>query len=169
MARAVFYMAVRYNALDVVNGNPPDTTVGQLGDLASLLAWNHSDPSDDFEMNRNNYIYTWQVNRNPFIDHPGLADYIWGTHVGEPWSATLSTPDVNALQVLLYPNPANDYLYIDGVQDRGQLEVYTITGQKVKTLDFEGTTKVFLDLSSGMYITKITSDNKTVVKKLLIR
>ncbi|WP_177735027.1 endonuclease [Flavobacterium inviolabile] len=169
VARAVFYMAVRYNALDVVNGNPPDTTVGQLGDLASLLAWNHSDPSDDFEMNRNNYIYTWQVNRNPFIDHPGLADYIWGTHVGEPWSATLSTPDVNALQVLLYPNPANDYLYIDGVQDRGQLEVYTITGQKVKTLDFEGTTKVFLDLSSGMYITKITSDNKTVVKKLLIR
>lgn len=169
VARAVFYMAVRYNALDVVNGNPPDTTVGQLGDLASLLAWNHSDPSDDFEMNRNNYIYTWQVNRNPFIDHPGLADYIWGTHVGEPWSATLSTPDVNALQVLLYPNPANDYLYIDGVQDRGQLEVYTITGQKVKTLDFEGTTKVSLDLSSGMYITKITSDNKTVVKKLLIR
>lgn len=169
VARAVFYMAVRYNALDVVNGNPPDTTVGQLGDLASLLAWNHSDPSDDFEMNRNNYIYTWQVNRNPFIDHPGLADYIWGTHVGEPWSATLSTPDVNALQVLLYPNPANDYLYIDGVQDRGQLEVYTITGQKVKTLNFEGTTKVSLDLSSGMYITKITSDNKTVVKKLLIR
>lgn len=169
VARAVFYMAVRYNALDVVNGNPPDTTVGQLGDLASLLAWNHSDPSDDFEMNRNNYIYTWQVNRNPFIDHPGLADYIWGTHVGEPWSATLSTPDVDALQVLLYPNPANDYLYIDGVQDRGQLEVYTITGQKVKTLNFEGTTKVSLDLSSGMYITKITSDNKTVVKKLLIR
>lgn len=169
VARAVFYMAVRYNALDVVNGNPPDTTVGQLGDLASLLAWNHSDPSDDFEMNRNNYIYTWQVNRNPFIDHPGLADYIWGTHVGEPWSATLSTPDVNTLQVLLYPNPANDYLYIDGVQDRGQLEVYTITGQKVKTLNFEGTTKVSLDLSSGMYITKITSDNKTVVKKLLIR
>lgn len=169
VARAVFYMAVRYNALDVVNGNPPDTTVGQLGDLASLLAWNHSDPSDDFEMNRNNYIYTWQVNRNPFIDHPGLADYIWGTHVGEPWSATLSTPDVNALQVLLYPNPANDYLYIDGVQDHGQLEVYTITGQKVKTLNFEGTTKVSLDLSSGMYITKITSDNKTVVKKLLIR
>ncbi|MPT34425.1 MAG: ribonuclease, partial [Flavobacterium sp.] len=74
VARALFYMAIRYNALDLVNGNPPDTTVGQLGDLASLLTWNHSDPSDDFEMNRNNYIYTWQMNRNPFIDHPNLAD-----------------------------------------------------------------------------------------------
>ncbi len=40
VARAVFYMAIRYNVLDVVNGNPPDSTVGQLGDLATLLNWN---------------------------------------------------------------------------------------------------------------------------------
>lgn len=77
VARAVFYMSVRYNGLDVVNGNPADSTVGQLGDLATLLTWNMQDPADDFEMNRNNYIYTWQVNRNPFIDYPQLANYIW--------------------------------------------------------------------------------------------
>ncbi len=89
VARSVFYMAVRYNGLSVVNGDIADATVGQLGDLASLLTWNTQDPSDDFEMNRNNYIYTWQVNRNPFIDYPDLANYIWGTRVGQTWYSNL--------------------------------------------------------------------------------
>jgi len=91
VARALFYMAVRYNGLEVVNGDLPDTTVGQIGDLASLLQWNQLDPTDDFEMNRNNYIYTWQYNRNPFIDYPNLADYIWGLNAGQQWFSSLST------------------------------------------------------------------------------
>lgn len=168
VARALFYMAIRYNALDLVNGNPPDTTVGQLGDLASLLVWNHSDPSDDFEMNRNNYIYTWQMNRNPFIDHPNLADYIWGVHAGEPWSATLTTQDVSKLQVVLYPNPAQDYVMVSGSIDRGQIEIYNVAGQKVRRYDFEGTTRLQLGLSSGIYIAKVTVADKTEIKKLIV-
>lgn len=168
VARALFYMAIRYNALDLVNGNPPDTTVGQLGDLASLLTWNHSDPSDDFEMNRNNYIYTWQMNRNPFIDHPNLADYIWGVHAGEVWSATLTTEDITKLQMVLYPNPAHDYLMINGSVDRGQIEIYNIAGQKVRTFDFDGTTRLQLGLPSGVYMARVTAADQTLVKKLII-
>ncbi|WP_395066893.1 endonuclease I family protein, partial [Flavobacterium sp.] len=115
VARSVFYMAVRYNALSVVNGDIADTTVGQLGDLASLLQWNVLDPKDDFEMNRNNYIYTWQVNRNPFIDYPNLADYIWGANAGQPWFSNLSTTNFNALKVIVYPNPAKDYITVSGL------------------------------------------------------
>ena len=37
VARALFYMAVRYNGLNLVNGNPSDAIVGQIGDLATLL------------------------------------------------------------------------------------------------------------------------------------
>src|SRR5690606_11529744 len=79
VARALFYMATRYSALSLVNGNPPDSTPNQIGDLETLLTWNTTDPSDDFEMNRNNVIYSWQQNRNPFIDHPELAAYVYGT------------------------------------------------------------------------------------------
>jgi len=168
VARALFYMAIRYNALDLVNGNPPDTTVGQLGDLASLLTWNHSDPSDDFEMNRNNYIYTWQMNRNPFIDHPNLADYIWGVHAGEAWSATLTTEDVAKLQMVLYPNPAHDFLMISGTVERGQIEIYNIAGQQVRTFDFDGTTRLQLGLPSGVYMARVTAADQTLVKKLII-
>ena len=41
VARALFYMAVRYNGLNVVNGNPPETPDGFIGDLATLLNWNN--------------------------------------------------------------------------------------------------------------------------------
>lgn len=168
-ARGVFYMAVRYNGLEVVNGNPPNNTVGQLGDLALLLQWNHSDPSDDFEMNRNNYIYTWQVNRNPFIDYPDLADYIWGTHVNDPWFAALATTTFSDREVVLYPNPARDHFLLSGIKGQGTLEIYTLSGSQLLRSAFIGETKVDLNLASGMYLVKITSGNKTTYRKLVIR
>lgn len=168
-ARGVFYMAVRYNGLEVVNGNPPNNTVGQLGDLALLLQWNHSDPSDDFEMNRNNYIYTWQVNRNPFIDYPDLADYIWGTHVNDPWFAALATTTFSDREVVLYPNPAQDHFLLSGIKGQGILEIYTLSGSQLLRTAFIGETKVDLNLASGMYLVKITSGNKTTYRKLVIR
>uniref|UniRef100_UPI0037C06C28 endonuclease n=1 Tax=Flavobacterium sp. TaxID=239 RepID=UPI0037C06C28 len=131
VARSIFYMAVRYNGLDVVNGNPADTTIGQLGDLNTLLTWNLQDPADDFEMNRNNYIYTWQLNRNPFIDYPLLANYIWGANAGETWFASLSTIAIDPLKVAVYPNPASDYFIISGAVASGTIELLTISGQVV--------------------------------------
>lgn len=169
VARAIFYMCVRYNGLNVVNGNPAQDPDGYIGDLATLLTWNHSDPSDDFEMNRNNYIYTWQVNRNPFIDYPNLADYIWGVNAGQPWHANLSSEEFSELKVLMYPNPTSGSITISGVENDGIVEVYNITGQKVKTIAFNGQTTLNLDLQSGLYMVKITSDNKSTSRKLIIR
>jgi hypothetical protein len=168
VARSVFYMAVRYNALSVVNGDIPDTTVGQLGDLASLLLWNGIDPSDDFEMNRNNYIYTWQVNRNPFIDYPDLANYIWGAKVGQAWHSSLSTSEFLNLKVNLYPNPAKKSITISGLNEKATIEIYTVNGEKILNTTFTGETKLNIDFPSGIYFAKINSENKTIVKKLLI-
>lgn len=168
VARSVFYMAVRYNSLSVVNGDIADTTVGQLGDLSSLLQWNVSDPKDDFEMNRNNYIYTWQVNRNPFIDYPNLADYIWGANVGQPWYSSLSTPDWDTLKIVLYPNPTKDFLMISGLNSEGHFAVYSLLGAKLLETKFTGETRLNLNLSSGIYYAKITSENKTITRKIVI-
>lgn len=57
VARSVLYMDVRYNGLQVLNGF--SDTLGQLGDLATLLNWHRNDLPDDFEMNRNNVVFTW--------------------------------------------------------------------------------------------------------------
>lgn len=168
VARACFYMAVRYNGLNVVNGNPNENIVGQIGDLATLLTWNTSDPRDDFEMNRNNYIYTWQINRNPFIDYPLLVNYVFGANFGQPWFAALANQTFDASKVVIYPNPTKNNLTISGIEDKGTVEIYSTLGQKVFEQDFNGETTFHFDLASGIYMAKITSDSKVVTKKIVI-
>ncbi len=168
VARSVFYMAVRYNGLSIVNGDIADTTVGQLGDLASLLTWNTLDPSDDFEMNRNNYIYTWQVNRNPFIDYPDLANYIWGAKAGQVWHSNLASNDFVNLKVNLYPNPAKKSINISGLNEKATIEIYNNIGAKVLESKFTGETQLHIDFPSGIYYAKINSGDQTMVKKILV-
>ncbi len=168
VARSVFYMAVRYNALSVVDGDIADTTVGQLGDLASLLTWNTLDQSDDFEMNRNNYIYTWQVNRNPFIDYPDLANYIWGAKAGQIWHFNLSTNDFANLKINLYPNPAHKSITISGLNEKATIEIYNTIGAKILEQKFIGETKLNIDFPTGIYFAKINSGEQFIVKKILV-
>ena len=169
VARSLFYMAIRYNQLSVVPGNPPDTTMYQLGDLTYLLEWNHSDPADDFEMNRNNVVYTWQYNRNPFIDYPDLADYIWGVKAGQVWSSSLSTTSNTGIEFVLYPNPATSTLYVGGLQVDGLLEIYNMSGQKLFQQTVTSNNPIDLVLPTGMYVAKIASAGQVSVKKLLVK
>ncbi|MCD4681908.1 MAG: endonuclease, partial [Bacteroidales bacterium] len=75
VARMIFYMDVRYEGgsgelnlevVDWVNTSPDP----EHGKFSTLYEWHQQDPPDDFEINRNNVIYSYQNNRNPFIDHP---------------------------------------------------------------------------------------------------
>ncbi len=168
VARALFYMAVRYNGLSVVNGNPANTTVGQIGDLALLLQWNATDLKDDFEMNRNNYIYTWQVNRNPFIDYPNLADYIFGANFGQPWFSTLSNTSFTEDKVVVYPNPAKDFITISGINNESTIEIYNTIGSMVLKEIVTNEKQIAVDLQAGIYFAKISYDGKSFVKKIVV-
>jgi uncharacterized protein len=48
------------------------TSIGErhLGRLCTLLLWHEEDPVDATERQRNDVIFAWQDNRNPFVDHP---------------------------------------------------------------------------------------------------
>jgi endonuclease I len=170
VARALFYMAVRYNGLNVVNGNPPETPDGYIGDLATLLTWNNLDPADDFEMNRNNIIFNWQKNRNPFIDMPNLASYVFGNNIGQLWSNTLSIKNINNdLQVKMYPNPANDFINIEGLNNKANIEIFNAIGEKILEETRFNNEKLNFNLASGIYLVKIVSENKSVIKKLVVQ
>jgi hypothetical protein len=168
VARACFYMAVRYDGLNVVNGNPNENSIGQIGDLATLLTWNQTDPRDDFEMNRNNYIYTWQVNRNPFIDYPNLADYVFGANFGQPWFSTLSNTDFVLNKVTIYPNPTKDYFIISGLDTASKIELFNTVGSKVFESEFTGEQQFNIEVTAGIYLAKITMDDKFVIRKILM-
>ena len=78
VARKLFYMVARYNDsnLDltlvdkITDGTSPEEGKGSLGFLSTLIKWHYEDPVDFFEINRNEVVYSYQNNRNPFIDHP---------------------------------------------------------------------------------------------------
>jgi endonuclease I len=83
IARIIFYMDARYKG---TNGERNLMVVDQLdtypnpwhGKLSSLLEWSSLDTPDQFERNRNDVIYGFQKNRNPFIDNPEFVHLIWG-------------------------------------------------------------------------------------------
>jgi len=97
-ARSYFYMATCYNNQiaswnsDMLAGNnyPVFTTWA----INMLLEWHRMDPVSDKEISRNDAAYGRQHNRNPYIDHPELAEYIWGNQMGNNWTSDAgSTPN----------------------------------------------------------------------------
>ena len=109
------------------------------------------------------------MNRNPFIDHPNLADYIFGANFGQPWFSTLSTQTPIDNRVVVYPNPASEYLIVSGLEGTSKVEIYTITGQLLKTENFENEIRVKLDLNAGMYLVKVTNGVQSTTKKIIVK
>ncbi len=169
VARGVLFLDVRYNGLEIVNGFPTATGNGQLGDLATLLDWHRNDPPDDYEMNRNNVVYTWQFNRNPFIDHPDLVEYIWGNNVGDVWNNPLGMGEFQTEDIKLHPNPVTDKLFVSGIKDAYDITIFSSEGRKLLTKILKHNSYLDIDLSSGMYIARIKSKNGTHIRKIIVK
>ncbi len=168
VARSVFYMTIRYNGLEVVNGNPGNSTAGELGDLATLVQWHRDDPPDDYEMNRNNVVYSWQFNRNPFIDLPDLVEYIWGNNIGEVWNDTFSTTTINASTISMYPNPVKDQLFVSGLRSQATMEIYNTMGQMVSTRNIKEEGSIPIEVPEGLYLVRLKTDTAIITKKIYV-
>lgn len=86
-ARIYFYMAVCY--MDKIkNWSGGIFTSSGLVQWTQnmMMDWSQRDPVDNVETNRNNAVKETQGNRNPFVDYPGLEDYIWGDKQDVPFS-----------------------------------------------------------------------------------
>ena len=90
-ARTYFYMVARYldkNFNQSENGKVVFTYSSSTTGLTTyavnlFLKWHRQDPVSQKEIDRNNAVYKHQKNRNPFIDYPYLAEYIWGERKNE--------------------------------------------------------------------------------------
>ena len=86
-ARTIFYMATVYDDLPwVINymfsANSPYPTLRPWA-VDMLLNWARQDPVSQKEVERNDAVQNAQGNRNPYIDFPELAEYVWGTRQNE--------------------------------------------------------------------------------------
>ncbi len=107
IARIIFYMATRYEGgdgeidltvVDHLNNYP----LPQHGKLSALLQWNEQDPPDEFERHRNDVIFKFQHNRNPFIDNPEMVNLIWANGTAN----AISINDVTQSDDIVFPgNP----------------------------------------------------------------
>ena len=78
-ARVILYAATMYyqNGLSLSN-NPGDaTSLKTMGTLSTLLTWNSTYEPTPIEIQINNYLSSNGYGRNPFVDHPEYASYIW--------------------------------------------------------------------------------------------
>lgn len=176
IARALFYMAARYNYLSgsdsdgIDAGNPnleivnllnwaPGTSYtssttkkGQMGILQDLLEWNRIDPPDQWEIHRNNLLYrNFTNNRNPFIDFPEWAEFIWGKSTDGSYSSTstgVATPTSDTI---------NDFSGGVTPEERTLVSI-SVSGQKTNfnvgdTFSFGGTVTATYDDSSTANVT----------------
>ncbi len=90
-ARALFYMDVRYEgapgepdlvltdelSLVAASATGSNEPIAYMGILSVLLDWHDADPPDTSEQRRNDRVFLYQQNRNPFIDHPEWVDCVF--------------------------------------------------------------------------------------------
>ena len=142
-ARTYFYMATCYAGYLTWKYNymfqDTDLTLNQWSQML-LLKWHRQDPVSQKEIDRNEAVYGIQNNRNPFIDFPELAEYIWGNKKGQTFSTALpDTPTGDANLI----TPTQDM-----VVDFGQVAIGNGVTQKLLFKGENMTGSITLTLSS---------------------
>ena len=188
IARMIFYMATRYQGKTVNSITDPDLTVVDYipsspnnepyySKLSTLLKWNQQDPPDAFEMNRNNVVYFYQHNRNPYIDHPEWVSLIWGTPTGiDDNNSSKNITGYSLYQNFPNPfNPSTQIRYSIPHNSHVKLIIFDVLGRIVSTLvdqdqsagnhEYKFTSD---NLSSGIYFYRLVTNNFIQTKKLMI-
>ncbi|MDP2172896.1 MAG: endonuclease, partial [Candidatus Cloacimonadaceae bacterium] len=147
VARMIMYMAVRYEATDTSYNleilDQTNTSGPNYGKLSTLLNWHIQDPPDPREMQRNNRIFERQGNRNPFIDEPLYAHYLWSpvpqnpTNVSQTgFTANWSTP-ISATKYFL--QVATDSLFTNFVTGYANYDALLTTSKVISGLSNSNT------------------------------
>jgi hypothetical protein len=177
VARVYFYFATRYEdqmASFYTTYTTPECRVmfdGTANKVFSptflniLLTWNAQDPVSTKEIVRNNAAFNHQGNRNPFIDNNSYVSSIWGLPLATTTYDLLST-------VSIYPNPSNgDSVTIKSEISLDAIEIININGQLIQSIkkpNFQNKTYLINNLSQGFYLLKLTSNNTTSTRKLIV-
>lgn len=174
-ARIYFYMATRYQ--DVVSGwvgndsdgdsmlNGTNNKVFSQWALDMLYQWHIADPVSTKEINRNNVIYGYQNNRNPFVDHPEYVLSIWGS--------VLSTAQYDTLAaVVVYPNPSNNQrINIQTEIEIDEIQLININGQimqQIKKPTLINKNYSVENIPNGFYFLRLSNGNQSVIKKVIV-
>lgn len=185
-ARAIFYMAVKWNGTGGTweLPNPIDFAVQYGQDQDVLKQWHWQDPPDAWEISRNDFVESEQGNRNPFVDSVNWVCYIdfeTLTYIGEQSSPCTVTPGILeqlAGDFSISPNPTDGVAALNLNLNEAQeltIHVLDITGRTVSTRakDFNaGVSREMFDLSSldaGVYHIVLQGESGRTALKVVLR
>ncbi|MDD7528644.1 MAG: endonuclease [Bacteroidales bacterium] len=175
IARIYFYMATRYadKCSSWSGGMFGSGNNGFVSSVATmLLKWHRNDPVSEKETLRNDAVYKYQKNRNPFVDYPELAEYIWGNKKGEAWYSgemPVKTKTVTFRELAIYPNPATDFVTITTEVPEMHYAIVSLSGQMLAQGTVASGESLSLgDLANGMYLLRLQADGKTQVTKIVV-
>ena len=93
-----------------------------------LLKWHRQDAVSQKEIDRNNAVYSFQGNRNPFIDYPNMVEYIWGDSTNYEFSFSGQSTSAPSISI---SNDKIEFGYI-GTETSKDKEIY-IKGKNLTT------------------------------------
>jgi hypothetical protein len=140
----------------------PDTVDNKV-----LIAQITTDGIFSFELNIQNYVAT-----NPVGAEISIPSLMYSSAVG------LHAPDFKSMQVIVYPNPANDLIKLKVIGQSTHNGSYKLLNLSGQTLDekvignMDSSSEEMIDLSkltTGLYFLQFTSDEGTYTQKIIKR
>ena len=168
MARIYFYMVTCYENLATGWGHSVFSTSKYPGFmdwyLTMLMRWSKQDPVDEVERARNNAVWSVQANRNPFVDYPGLEDYVWGDKKTEAFSYDHynggNTPDVTTVSQPVFSPEEGSYT--------NQVVVSMTSATEGATIYYT-TNNANATVQSNVYEGPITLTETTTLKAIAVK
>ncbi|MCL1868436.1 MAG: endonuclease [Paludibacter sp.] len=178
LARTYFYMATCYLNQNFTSGegavvfsfnnsDNPKTNLTSYS-INLFLKWTRQDPVSQKEIDRNNAIFATQHNRNPFIDHPELAEYIWGNHNGDAWNTNADIVNIQAIPVKIIFNKENSSIKIISEQTFNQFSIVNLSGQMIASGTIDNNFIQLNPLANGLYLITLNTDFGKITQKLLV-
>lgn len=189
VARALFYMAAKWNGTQGSGGNgnwgfpnPISTTVGYGQDQDVLREWHWQDLPDAYEIARNDYVESVQGNRNPFVDSIDWVcyfDFDDVSYVANPnGPCQVGVEEVQTISGLTaYPNPTAGQLAVELLSATPQQLTYTLcdaTGRTVLTEAWNvpmGGTKRYFELGhlpNGLYLMRVSGSGTDATVRITV-
>ena len=165
-ARSIFYMATAYNGQ---GGNNWQIPANQSQE--SLKTWHFTDLPDNYEIARNEFIFSKQANRNPYVDSVNFACHVNFANMSY-LVCDAGIEEKLAANFTVFPVPTSGKLFaqVNGLE----IVEYTITDMQGRVIKSSSNVQVPVlelgttELKSGMYLLQVGTAFGQVQREFIV-
>ena len=99
---------------------------------------------------------------NPNLATQSWSNY-WNNSEGSCTTTAIGSATTNPWRI--YPNPAHEVLYVEGMSDRSKILIYNVIGGLVLNTNLKENAVDIRHLSSGLYTFVFETNGKRLVEK----